>query len=477
MKISFLLIGLFSTATATAQFNIGRGAANDLFQKNCAACHGTAWEGGKGGSLLRDHWKYFSDNEEEGLARIIREGVPKMGMQPFAGTLSEAEIRSLVIFIEERRQIDRQEREKLPPPNENQVYQAGPYAFRLEILMRSPNEMWSLAFLPDGKILYTEKQGELHLLDPAHPGTSLRIEGTPAVWNFGLGGLLNVVVHSDYAKNGWIYLTYTENPFAPDKGMIAVVRGKIRDGKWVEQQDLFHLPEKYFSTSGDHVGCALVIKDGYLFFSIGDRGWKESAQDLASPNGKIFRLTDDGKIPKDNPFPKADGLLAAIWSYGHRNPEGLAFEPETGALWESEHGPRGGDEINVIEEAKNYGWPVISYGMNDNGTPLTYETARPGMEQPKHYWTPSIAVCAIDFYEGDKFPQWRGNLFAGGLKSEELHRLTVKGQTVVADEIVLKGAGWRVRDVVNGPDGTLYLIFNSPRSNESRLVRLVPVDK
>jgi glucose/arabinose dehydrogenase len=165
-------------------------------------------------------------------------------------------------------------------------------------------------------------------------------------------------------------------------------------------------------------------------------------------------------------------MLAAIWSYGHRNPQGLAFQPGTDVLWESEHGPRGGDEINVIEAGKNYGWPVISYGMNDNGTPLTYETAREGMEQPKHYWTPSIAVCAIAFYEGDKFPSWRGNLFAGGLYSEELHRLTLKDKDVIGDKVVLRGAG-RIRDVVNGPDGTLYLVLNSRRGDANRIVRMV----
>lgn len=475
MKFPPFLLFIVPLAAATAQLNIGGGAANQLFQKNCAACHGGAWEGGKGGSLLRDRWKYFTDNEEVGLARVIRKGIPEMGMQPFAGTLSEAEIRSLVIFIEERRQLDREVRERQPPPADDQVFRAGAYAFRLETVVQSPNEMWALAFLPDGRMLYTEKQGELHLLDPAHSEGNVKIEGTPAVWDFGLGGLLDVAVHPGYAKNGWIYLTYTEGRAAADgqgKGMIAVVRGRIRDGKWVDQEDLFHLPEKYFSTSGDHVGCRVVIKDGFIFFSIGDRGWRESAQDLASPNGKIFRLTEDGRIPADNPFPKGEGELAAIWCYGNRNPEGLAFQPGTGILWESEHGPRGGDEINVIESGKNYGWPAISYGMNDNGTPLTFETSRAGMEQPKHYWTPSIAVCGIAFYEGDKFPSWRGNLFAGGLHSEELHRLVLKGEEVASDQIVLRGAG-RIRDVVNGPDGTIYLVLNFARGDASRIVRMV----
>ncbi len=476
MKFSFFPLLIFPLVTAAAQ--TGSDGTDALFQKNCASCHGAAWEGGKGGSLLRDRWKYFTDDDEAaGLARVIQKGIPEIGMPPFAGTLSEAEIHSLVALIERRRRQDRERRRNQPPPAANRIYRAGPYAFCLGTITSSPNEIWALAFLPDGRMLYTEKQGELHLIDPAHPGTNLRIEGTPAVWNFGLGGLLNVVPHPDYAKNGWIYLTYTEGHtsiWGRTRGMLAVVRGRIQDGKWTDQQDLFHLPDRFFSTSGDHVGCRLVIKDGFVFFSIGDRGSSTSAQNLASPNGKIFRLTEDGKIPTDNPFPNSDGPLAAIWSYGHRNPQGLAFQPGTGILWEAEHGPHGGDEINVIDRGKNYGWPIVSDGMEDHGGPPTSQMPQDGMEQPKLSWTPAIAVCDIAFYEGDIFPLWRGSLFAGGLHSEELHRLTLAGQAVVDDQIVLGGEG-RIRDVVNGPDGTLYLVLNSPRGDESRIVRLVPI--
>jgi glucose/arabinose dehydrogenase len=206
-----------------------------------------------------------------------------------------------------------------------------------------------------------------------------------------------------------------------------------------------------------------------LFFSIGDRGVQDEAQDLTLPNGKIHRINIDGSIPEDNPFAGDSGKFASIWTYGNRNPQGMALHPKTGDLWASEHGPRGGDEINLIEKGLNYGWPEITHGMNYNGTPITANTAMSGMEQPVHYWTPSIAVCGMDFYSGNVFPLWKNNLFAGGLSTEELHRLVIENGEIVSDEIVLKGMG-RIRDVKEGLDGALYLVLNG----SDEIVRLVP---
>jgi glucose/arabinose dehydrogenase len=209
--------------------------------------------------------------------------------------------------------------------------------------------------------------------------------------------------------------------------------------------------------------------DQHLFFSIGERGVQEHAQDLTRPNGKIHRLMDDGEVPPDNPFAAKDGACRSIWSYGHRNPQGLVLDSATGRLWETEHGPRGGDELNLIRKAANYGWPRITYGINYNGTPITDRTEMPGMEQPLIHWTPSIAVCSLDLYRGDKFPRWRDNLFATALAQEELRRLVVAGDRVVEQEVLFKGIG-RVRDVVAAPDGLIYVVLNKP----DRLVRLVP---
>ncbi len=450
--------------------------ASGLFQRNCASCHGAAWEGGKGGSLLKERWKYFGGDEEAGLTRVIDRGLPDLSMPAYGGTLSPGEIQALVALIEKRREADKEARARPRPGSEDRIFRGGGYAYRLKTIVESPNEIWALAFLPDGRIIYSEKQGELHVVDPGHPGASTRIDGIPRVWDFGLCGLLDVAVHPDFDRNGWIYLTYVEGRAdftGRTKGMLAVMRGRIREGKWTDQQDLFHLPEKYFSAGGDHVGTRIVLKDGFLFFSIGDRAQSETAQDLASPNGKVFRLAEDGGIPADNPFPKNEGPLAAIWSYGHRNPEGLVFQPGTNVLWESEHGPQGGDEINVVEAGKNYGWPVVSNGVEDHGGPETSPEPRPGMEAPRHDWTPAIAVSAIAFYEGDKFPSWKGSLLAGSLRRQELHRLTVKGRDVIGDEVVLSGEG-RIRDVVPGPDGAIYLALNSARDSGSRIVEMVP---
>ena len=197
------------------------------------------------------------------------------------------------------------------------------------------------------------------------------------------------------------------------------------------------------------------------------------AQDITRPNGKIHRIHDDGRIPKDNPFVGKPGAYGSIWSYGHRNPQGLALHPTTGELWETEHGPRGGDETNMVRRGLNFGWPVISYGMNYNGTPLTDITAKEGMEQPMHYWVPSIATCGIDFYQGKRFPQWKNNLFVSGMASQELHRLVIENGKVVSDEIVMKNQG-RVRDVANGPDGYLYVSLTSGNPGKGSIYRLVP---
>ena len=247
----------------------------------------------------------------------------------------------------------------------------------------------------------------------------------------------------------------------------------FEDGRWTDEETLFTVDGALHTSSGVHFGSRFVFDDGFVFFGIGDRGRQDQAQDLGRPNGKVFRIHDDGRVPADNPFVDVDGALPAIWSYGHRNPQGMDLEPATGLLWESEHGPRGGDDINVVGKGLNYGWPVITHGMNYNGTPITDETHREGMEQPKLHWTPSIAVAGIDFYEGDAFPAWTGKLLAGGLASEALHLLTVADGAVTADEIVLKDQG-RIRDVASGPDGLIYLLLNGGDPRRGRIVRMTP---
>src|SRR5690606_32165195 len=279
---------------------------------------------------------------------------------------------------------------------------------------------------------------------------------------------LDVGVHPDYASNGWIYLSYSD-PGPDDSAMTAVVRGKLRDGAFVEQQTIFKAPTELYRKGTVHFGSRFVFENGYLFFSIGERGQMQDAQDLSRPNGKVHRIHDDGRVPDDNPFVGRDAALPTIWSYGHRNPQGLDVDPVTGGLYDAEHGPRGGDELNLVQKGRNYGWPVITYGMNYDGTPMTDKTAQEGMEQPVTYWVPSIAVSSIAFYTGDRFPQWKNNLFVASLAQQELRRLELKDGKVTHQEVLFKGVG-RLRDIVVGPDGALYIAFNEP----DRIARVVP---
>ncbi len=247
----------------------------------------------------------------------------------------------------------------------------------------------------------------------------------------------------------------------------------LRDGAFVDQQQIFKADVALYRVGGQRFGSRLLFDNkGHLFFSIGDRAAPGDEQDLGHPNGKVYRVNADGSIPKDNPFVHRSGAIAGIWTYGHRNPQGLAFNPVTGELWESEHGPRGGDELNILHPGHNYGWPIITYGINYDGTPITDHMAQDGMDQPVTYWVPSIAASPIAFYTGNRFPQWKNNLLVGSLAAQELRRLVVEGHSVTHQEILFKGIG-RVRDIVNGPDGDLYIVLNQP----DRIERLVPASR
>ena len=275
-------------------------------------------------------------------------------------------------------------------------------------------------------------------------------------------------MHPEYAKNGWIYLSYSD-PGENDSAMTAVIRAKLKGNALVDVQQLFKAPASTYRNGTVHFGSRFVFDGkGHVFFSIGERGQGADAQDLTRPNGKVHRINEDGSIPADNPFVDRADAIKSIWSYGHRNPQGLAQQPGTGALYDVEHGPRGGDELNLVEKAKNYGWPVITYGMNYNGTPMTDKTAAPGMEQPVTYWVPSIAVSSTMFYTGTKFPAWQGNLLVGSLAAQELRRLELT-PAGVTQEVLFKNIG-RLRDVVVGPDGAIYIAFNQP----DRIARIVP---
>ena len=479
LAVQHAAMPLFAQAPVPAVVAPLRPARGDVVKvaaEICANCHGLGLRGGQAPSLVDDQWSYGGDDES--IARSIRDGRPGVGMQAWSEVFSDAEIRALVIYLREVGAQWQRERQELAQPwRHDQVTRSEQHAFRVEEVVGGLETPWSIAFLPDGRMLVAEKPGRLRLVD--HGQLMSAIAAVPAVWHKGQGGLLGIAVHPDYAAegNGWIYLSFSD-PGPDNSAMTKVIRGRLRDGALADQQTLYQArPQHYIKRSTDHFGCRLVFDgQGHLYFTIGERGQGPMAQDISRPNGKVHRIWDDGRIPADNPFVGREHAVPSIWSYGHRNPQGLARHPVTGELYAAEHGPRGGDELNWVRPGLNYGWPVTTHGMNYDGTPITDQTAPAGMEPPLLHWTPSIAVCAIAFYTGERFPRWKNNLFVTALAQEELRRVELDATThvVTHQEVLFRGIG-RVRDVVCGPDGYLYIALNNGQNNSSdRIIRLVP---
>jgi glucose/arabinose dehydrogenase len=443
------------------------------FADKCAGCHGDRMQGSRAASLLDDTWMYGGSDEK--VLESIREGRADAGMPSFKTTLSDVEVRGLLLLIRTNATQAKGRPATLATPVVDGVVKTPKQNFRIETLTDAVETPWGLAFLPDGRLLITERPGRLRILDKGK--LSEPIQGIPAVWTRQDGGLFDVEVHPKYAQNGWIYLAYAE-PRETNRSMTTIIRGRIKDNKWVDQEYIYRAPDDLFTPINFHYGLRFTFdRDGYLYYSLGDHGKPESAQDLSQPTGKIHRVNDDGTIPKDNPFVNRPGALGSIWTYGHRNPEGFSFAPN-GTLWATEHGPTGGDEVNIIQKGRNYGWPVISWGLMDNGLP-TETTSKPGMEQPVAHYEPSPGIAPVLVYNGSKYPAWKGNVLVGFMAHEELRRLTVNGTRVTGQEVLFKGLG-RVRDFVLGPDGLLYVALANPGAQLSsttpgRVVRLVPV--
>lgn len=322
-----------------------------------------------------------------------------------------------------------------------------------EIVVSDLSIPWGFTFLPDGSMLITEKEGKLiHFKN----GKKTLISGLPDIYVRGQGGLMDIILHPNYKDNGWIYFSYASSKGEGDGGNTAIARAKLKDNTLVDLEVLYKATPN--TTKGQHFGSRLVFdKEGYLFFTMGERGDRDTnPQDLKRDNGKVYRLNDDGSIPKDNPFVNVPSAKKAIYSFGHRNPQGMTLHPKTKAIWTHEHGPKGGDEINIIQPGKNYGWPVISYGVNYSGTSFTDKTEKEGMEQPLHYWDPSIAPSGMAFIDSDKYGDWNGNLLVGSLKFQYLDMCTLKNDKVIKEERLLNGLG-RVRCVEQGPDGYIYV--------------------
>jgi glucose/arabinose dehydrogenase len=336
----------------------------------------------------------------------------------------------------------------------NQIIKPEKEPFSATLLIDEMQIPWGMTFLPNGAILATQKSGELiHFID----GEKTSISNVPEVYSRGQGGLLDIEIHPNYENNGWIYISYASPEGEGKGGHTALMRAKIKDNSLINKELLYKAGPN--TTKGQHFGSRIEFdNEGFIYLSIGERGARdENPQDLTRDGGKIYRFNDDGSIPNDNPFITSNGAKKAIYSYGHRNPQGLVKHPETGKIWDHEHGPRGGDEINIVKPGANYGWPLITYGINYSGTEITDKKEMDGMEQPIHYWVPSIAPSGMTFITTDIYgSDWNGSLLVGSLAFQYLERLEMNGTKVVKREKLMDGMG-RVRDVKEGPDGFIYV--------------------
>nr|WP_287938597.1 PQQ-dependent sugar dehydrogenase [Algoriphagus sp.] len=324
---------------------------------------------------------------------------------------------------------------------------------KIDTLYTGFQNPWGMTWISENRMLVTEKKGEI-LIFKDDKFTGQKVTGLPSVYNNGQAGLLDITVHPNYAQNGWIYIAYAKP--VNNGGATTIARFKLNGNAIADFQELIVTTPVW--NGGTHYGSRIVFDNqNFLYFSNGERGSQDNAQDLKNSHGKIHRIHDDGRIPTDNPFVNTSGAVPSIWTYGNRNPQGLYFDKANNRLWEVEHGPRGGDELNILEKGKNYGWPVITYGINYNGTPITNITEKEGMEQPVKYWTPSIATCGMTMVTSDKYPAWRGNILVAALAGTHIARVEMNGTRATGEEKLLQGIG-RVRQVSQSPDGYIYAV-------------------
>ena len=349
--------------------------------------------------------------------------------------------------------------------NQKSSFNDSTHGFTVQKLYEDFSNPWGLAWLPDGRLLVTERAGEI-LVFKNDRYTGQKLKGVPKVFDVGQGGLLDITLHPEYAKNKWIYIAYSK----PVTGgaTTAIMRFRLKGNELVDKQDVF-LAKPYIKADY-HFGSRIVFdKNNMMFFSVGERGTQPKVQELDNDHGKIHRTFDDGRAPKDNPFAGKKGASASIWSYGHRNPQGMAYDASSDRIWAVEHGPKGGDELNLIEKGKNYGWPKTSYGINYNGTVLTPHKEMEGIENPVRYWVPSIGPCGMMLVTSNRYPAWQGNLLIGALAHRHIARIQMDGAKYVTEEKLLQDIG-RVRSVAQSPDGYIYAITEGP----GLLVKLVP---
>lgn len=487
------LVGLAGVAIAqpgTSPFT-GAMTGTQVVETGCVSCHGKELEGAGAKSIFTAQVVAKSD---AALMKAIADGPGGVPDHAYRSKLTDRQIFEAVAYMRIRNG------QLTPKPYEDpngKVVRSKRQAFRLETVATGFEIPTATTFLPDGRILVTERTGRLRVIKGGQLAPD-PVRGVPVPYIIQDGGLFDVRPHPQYASNGWIYLCYSEvvpgyqapagaPPPSPGSArnppsMTRIVRGKLTaDNRWVEQQDVFAAAPEVYTASTAHYGCRMYFdKAGYLFFTLGERGVPANAQTLTNPLGKVHRVRDDGTAPADNPFYNTPGAVKSIWTYGHRNPQGLTVDPRSGLMWESEHGPTGGDEINVLEKGKNYGWGVASYGIQ----PGIMKTHEAGMVDPARWYTPSIGPSGITFYNGSAYPGWRNSLFVSGLIGQKWRRLTVEGRRVTGEEELFEKFG-RVRTQELGPDGLLYLLVQAPTGagtgmpsyapTPGSLVRVVPL--
>lgn len=431
--------------------SIYEGAAKQ-YQMLCAGCHGARIE-----AFVDRNWPngYAVDY----LVGQIRDGNSDDGMPAFLDAMTESELQQMADYIIAAIN-NRGVYEFLESFDPEALFETEELSFRLEVVVDGLEIPWGMAFLPDGNLLVTDRNGKMYKTEGED---KQEIQNVPPVWSVGQGGLLDIELDPGFEDNARIYFSYSK-PVESDGGTVSTtaVAMAVLNGYQLEEVTDIFIAEPYASTR-HHYGSRLEFDDeGYLYISVGDRGNRDGfPQSLDNDCGKIHRILPDGSIPRDNISVYVHGANPSIWSYGHRNPQGMALNPWTGEIWTHEHGPRGGDEINIIRKHRNYGWPLVSYGINYDGSIFTTETEMEGMEPPLHYWVPSIAPCGMTFVTGERYPGWTGNLLVGSLRFRYLHRCVLADEKVVHEELLLKNIG-RLRHVKQGPDGYIYIGVEDP---------------
>ena len=457
----FTFFPLLTFGCINAQTIDGHKQAAANYKNFCAGCHGDQLQ-----KFNKGEWMYGKDDSN--IIKSIRDGREDIGMPAFRATFNDDELKALAQYVKAGIPADKSTLK--PADTKGGITESEVQKFFVDTIVTGLDVPWGLEFLPNGDLLIADRSAKLYRFSNQK---LYEISGLPDIMVKGQGGLLDLELHPDYEKNGWLYIAYSgfgEN--SKREGATHIMRAKIEGNRLTSQEVIFKASPN--SDSGVHWGCKLEFdKNGYLFFGVGERGaLHDNPQTLTNYLGKIHRIHDDGSIPKDNPFVDTRGAMPTIYSYGHRNPQGTCMHPETGVIWETEHGPRGGDELNIIRPGKNYGWPVISYGINYDGTVLTELTAKEGMEQPVTYWVPSIAPCGMTFVKGDRYKNWKNNILIGSLRFSYLERVVLDGSKVTHQEKLLEGIG-RVRNVEMSPDGFIYVGVEKPAG---AIVKLVPVD-